>query len=63
MFKIEYEEIIDVPWKETADFWLRNLRDAFPLFVPEGQFKVLELWCCGVLKGGETQDIRLIVAS
>ena len=62
-FKIEYEEIIDVPWKETADFWLRNLRDAFPVFVPEGQFKTLEMWCRCVLEGMEMQDIRLIVAS
>ena len=63
-FKIEYDEPVDVPWKVASAFWLRNLRDAFPVFVPEGQFKTLEMLCRSLEFSGDTKhDIRLIVAS
>jgi SAM-dependent methyltransferase len=63
-FKIEYDEPVDVPWKVVSAFWLRNLRDAFPVFVPEGQFKTLEMLCRSFeFSGDTTHDIRLIVAS
>ena len=63
-FKIEYDEPVDVPFKSVAAFWLRNLRDAFPVFVPEGQFKALDMLCRSLELSGYTKHgIRLIVAS
>ena len=63
-FKIEYDEPVDAPFKSVAAFWLRNLRDAFPVFVPEGHFQELERLCRFLEFSTNTQhDIRLIVAS
>ena len=63
-FKIEYDEPVDVPFKSVSAFWLRNLRDAFPVFVPKGQFQELERLCRSLALSGYTKHgVRLIVAS
>jgi cyclopropane fatty-acyl-phospholipid synthase-like methyltransferase len=63
-FTIEHDESLDVAWAASVRFWMANIESAFPIFIPDGQFKVLHNLCQGlVFTGNRPLDIRVLVAS
>ena len=62
-FRLIHEEALEVAWKTSARFWLENIRRAFPLFTPEGQFKTLQRLCESIIhKGDPKVAIMMFVA-
>ncbi|MBQ72409.1 MAG: hypothetical protein CMJ67_05830 [Planctomycetaceae bacterium] len=62
-FRLVHEETIEVPWRTSASFWLQNIRRAFPLFTPKGQFEVLQRLCESIVRRGDPQvEIVMFVA-
>lgn len=62
-FRLVHEETIEVTWRTSAFFWLHNIRRAFPLFTPKGQFEVLQRLCEVIVRRGDAQvEIVMFVA-
>ena len=62
-FRLEHEEALEIPWEVSAAFWLENIRRAFPVFTPDGQFKVLQRLCESIVNHGPPNvDIMMFVA-
>ena len=62
-FRLEHEEALEISWEVSAAFWLENIRRAFPVFTPDGQFKVLQRLCESIVNHGPPNvDIMMFVA-
>ena len=62
-FHLVHEETLEVAWRPSAQYWLENIRRAFPLYTPEGQFKILQRLCESIiLRGDPGIEIILFVA-
>ena len=62
-FHLVHEETLEVAWRPSAQYWLENIRRAFPLYTPEGQFKTLRRLCESIiLRGDPGIEIVLFVA-
>ena len=62
-FHLVHEETLVVPWRTSARYWLMNIRRAFPLFTPKGQFQTLQHLCESIVANGDPHvEIVMFVA-
>ena len=62
-FHLVHEETLVVPWRTSARYWLQNIRRAFPLFTPKGQFQTLQHLCESIVANGDPHvEIAMFVA-
>ena len=62
-FRLKHEEALEIPWETSAGYWLENIRRAFPVFRPEGQFKTLQRLCEQIIHRGPPEvEIMMFVA-
>ena len=62
-FRLVHEETLEVPWRTSAHYWLQNIRRAFPLFTPKGQFETLQRLCNSIIVNGDPQvEIVMFIA-
>ncbi len=62
-FHLKHEEVLEIPWEVSAAFWLENIRRAFPVFTPDGQFTLLRRLCEQIIHHGPpNSEIMLFVA-
>ncbi|MEE2973241.1 MAG: methyltransferase domain-containing protein [Planctomycetota bacterium] len=60
-FQIIHEEAIEVPWCTSAQYWLDNIRRAFPLYTPEGQFRTLQRLCESIVLHSGLSGVEIVL--